>query len=81
MQSISYTICYKKLIKHVNLALVLSTLTHCSDLKNLTLPSPDVHKDPDYERRVADYTAAFQGMDQDGDGTITFEVGTGTWRT
>ena len=34
----------------------------------------DVHKDPDYERRVQDYTAAFQGMDNDGDGTITFEV-------
>ncbi|KAL5272868.1 hypothetical protein ACHWQZ_G000886 [Mnemiopsis leidyi] len=33
----------------------------------------DVHKDPDYERRVQDYTAAFQGMDNDGDGTITFE--------
>jgi hypothetical protein len=33
-----------------------------------------VHKDPDYERRVQDYTAAFQGMDNDGDGTITFEV-------
>ncbi|XP_063692130.1 neo-calmodulin-like isoform X8 [Bolinopsis microptera] len=32
-----------------------------------------VHKDPDYERRVQDYTAAFQGMDNDGDGTITFE--------
>ncbi|XP_063692124.1 calmodulin-like isoform X3 [Bolinopsis microptera] len=35
--------------------------------------SRDVHKDPDYERRVQDYTAAFQGMDNDGDGTITFE--------
>ena len=37
-------------------------------------PTSDVHKDPDYERRVQDYTAAFQGMDNDGDGTITFEV-------
>ena len=34
----------------------------------------DVHKDPDYDRRVHDYTAAFHGMDNDGDGSITFEV-------
>ena len=40
----------------------------------LTILSPDVHKDPDYDRRVRDYTEAFRGMDSDGDGTITFEV-------
>ena len=34
-----------------------------------------MHKDPDYDRRVHDYKAAFEGMDNDGDGNITFEVG------
>ena len=43
-----------------------------SSYNNIT--TSDVHKDPDYDRRVQDYTAAFQGMDNDGDGTITFEV-------
>lgn len=41
--------------------------------------SKDVHKDPDYNRRVQDYTAAFQGMDNDGDGTITFEEFKSLW--
>ena len=61
---------------------VTSVLKHAVLLHSVALCTPpsklysftDVHKDPDYERRVQDYTAAFQGMDNDGDGTITFEV-------
>lgn len=40
----------------------------------------DVHKDPDYDRRVRDYTEAFRGMDSDGDGTITFEEFKELWQ-
>lgn len=44
------------------------------------LLSVDVHKDPDYDRRVRDYTEAFRGMDSDGDGTITFEEFKELWQ-